>query len=174
VDEQDGTVDAPTPAADESELWAWDGLPGIPVSAGALVHDRAGRLLLLKPTYKSGWTIPGGVMEATETPWEACRREVLEETGLTVTEGRLVAVDTRPAKNRKALGLRFLFDCGTVPDDRLAAIVLQPAEVSDFRFADPDEALELLRPAVRRRVAAAVASPQCVYLQDGMPVEGVR
>ena len=38
--------------------------PGIPVSAGALVFDRAGRLLILKPTYKSGWTIPGGVMEA--------------------------------------------------------------------------------------------------------------
>ena len=39
-------------------------LPGIPVSAGALIYDRAGRLLILKPTYKSGWTIPGGVMEA--------------------------------------------------------------------------------------------------------------
>src|SRR5260370_14699151 len=45
---------------------------GIPVSAGALIFDRAGRLLILKPTYKSGWTIPGGVMEADgETPWEA-------------------------------------------------------------------------------------------------------
>ena len=50
-------------------------LPAIPVSAGALVFDGAGRLLILKPTYKSGWTIPGGVMEADgETPWEACRR----------------------------------------------------------------------------------------------------
>ena len=33
-------------------------LPGMPVSAGALIYDRAGRLLILKPTYKSGWTIP--------------------------------------------------------------------------------------------------------------------
>ena len=58
-------------------------LPGIPVSAGALIYDRAGRLLILKPTYKSGWTIPGGVMEADgESPWEACQREVREETGL--------------------------------------------------------------------------------------------
>ena len=39
------------------------GLSAIPVSAGALVFDRAGRLLILKPTYKSGWTIPGGVLE---------------------------------------------------------------------------------------------------------------
>src|SRR5262249_11594782 len=57
-------------------------LPAIPVSAGAMIFDRRDRLLILKPTYKSGWTIPGGVMEADgETPWQACRREVLEETG---------------------------------------------------------------------------------------------
>jgi hypothetical protein len=34
-------------------------VPAIPVSAGALIFDRAGRLLILKPTYKGGWTIPG-------------------------------------------------------------------------------------------------------------------
>ena len=39
-------------------LRAWDGLPGIPASAGALVRDAEGRILLLKPTYKKGWTIP--------------------------------------------------------------------------------------------------------------------
>ena len=33
-------------------------LPAIPASAGALVFDQAGRLLILKPTYKTGWTIP--------------------------------------------------------------------------------------------------------------------
>ena len=71
-------------------------LPGIPASAGALIFDRAGRLLILKPTYKSGWTIPGGVMEADgESPWEACRREVREETGIEVARGRLAAVDFR-------------------------------------------------------------------------------
>ena len=62
-------------------------LPAIPVSAGALIFDQAGRLLILKPTYKTGWTIPGGVMEADgETPWDACRREVLEECGIEVTQ----------------------------------------------------------------------------------------
>src|SRR5258708_23595711 len=57
-----------------------DVVPAIPASAGALIFDRAGRLLILKPTYKSGWTIPGGVMEADgETPRGACRREVRQE-----------------------------------------------------------------------------------------------
>ena len=75
------------------------GLPAIPVSAGALIFDRAGRLLILKPTYKAGWTIPGGVMEADgETPWDACRREVAEECGLHIGAGhpaRLACMDFR-------------------------------------------------------------------------------
>jgi 8-oxo-dGTP diphosphatase len=59
------------------------GIPRIPASAGALVWDRKGRLLILKPTYKGGWTIPGGIVEADgETPWEACQRETREECGL--------------------------------------------------------------------------------------------
>ncbi|HEX7996182.1 MAG TPA: NUDIX hydrolase, partial [Streptosporangiaceae bacterium] len=71
-------------------------IPAIPVSAGALIFDRKGRLLILKPTYKSGWTIPGGVMEADgESPWQACKREVREECGLIVGTGRLACVDFR-------------------------------------------------------------------------------
>src|SRR6204780_1789612 len=63
-------------------------VPAIPVSAGALIFDRAGRLLILKPTYKSGWTIPGGVMEADgETPWDACRGEGREGCGIDVRGG---------------------------------------------------------------------------------------
>jgi ADP-ribose pyrophosphatase YjhB (NUDIX family) len=155
-------------------VWATDGLPGIPASAGALVFDGEGRLLVLRPTYKSGWTIPGGVMEDTgETPWQACQREVLEETGLVVTTGRLACVDTRPARARRAMGLRFLFDCGRLPDDVLEGITLQTAELSEHRFVPVSEALALLRPAVSRRVAAAVASEHCCYLEDGLAVTGV-
>lgn len=148
--------------------------PGIPVSAGALVFDGRGRLLVLEPTYKSGWTIPGGVIEAGETPWEGCRREVYEETGLDVTSGRLACVDTRPAKADRPLGLRFLFDVGPLPDDAIAAIRLQAEEISAHRFVRPDEALDLLRKPVRRRVRAALHRESCLYLENGRPVDGVR
>ena len=53
------------------------GVPRIP-AAGALIFDEAGRLLILKPNYKKGWTIPGGQIEPHgESPWQACRREIL-------------------------------------------------------------------------------------------------
>jgi 8-oxo-dGTP diphosphatase len=149
-------------------------LPGIPVSAGALIFDRAGRLLILKPTYKSGWTIPGGVMEADgESPWEACRREVREETGIDVTRGRLVAVDFRRPRPGRPGGVRFLFDCGKVSHEALADLVLQPEEISESRLAPLPDALVLLRGPIRRRVRAAADGQRLVYLEDGRPVPGV-
>jgi len=150
-------------------------LPAIPASAGALIFDRKGRLLLLKPTYKSGWTIPGGVMEADgETPWEACQREVREECGLDVRAGRLVCVDFRRPRPARPGGMRFLFDCGAFGDAALGAIVLQPEEISEHRLAKLPKALKLLRGPIRRRVSAASGSSGLVYLEDGRPVPGIR
>ena len=146
-------------------------LPGIPVSAGALIFDPAGRLLILKPTYKSGWTIPGGVMEADgESPWEACRREVREETGLEVSRGRLAAMDFRRPRPGRAGGIRFLFDCGPVSEEALAGLKLQPEEISEARLVPLPEALALLRGPIRRRVQAATGGGPLVYLEDGRPV----
>ena len=146
-------------------------IPGIPVSAGALIYDRAGQLLILKPTYKSGWTIPGGIMEADgESPWEACRREVREETGLEVSHGRLVAMDFRRPKGARPGGIRFLFDCGQVSDAALADLKLQPEEISEFRLVPLPDALTLLRGPIRRRVRAATKGRGLVYLEHGRPV----
>lgn len=129
--------------------------------------------MLLKPTYKKRWTIPGGQMEANgESPWEACRRETLEECGLEVVRGQLVCVDfLRPRQNRPG-GMRFLFDCGTFSDRELGRIALQEEEVSDHRFEVPAAAVPLLSGPVGRRVSAAIAAGSFVYLEDGQPVSG--
>jgi len=149
-------------------------LPAIPVSAGALIFDRAGRLLILKPTYKTGWTIPGGVMEADgETPWDACRREVREECGIELRSGRLACVDFRPSRPGHPGGIRFLFDCGTADETALAAIKLQPEEIAEYRLVPLEGALALLRPPIRRRVRAVSQHRGFVYLEDGRPVSGV-
>ena len=148
-------------------------LPRVPASAGALIFDDDGRLLVVNPTYKAHWTIPGGIMEADgETPWEACRREVREEVGLLVEHGRLVAVDFLRPRPSKPGGLRFLFDCGILPDATLRSIVLQSEELSEQRLVEPAEALRLLSGPLRRRVSAALPARtrnECVYLEDGRP-----
>jgi 8-oxo-dGTP pyrophosphatase MutT (NUDIX family) len=145
-------------------------LPAIPVSAGALIFDRTGRLLILKPTYKTGWTIPGGVMEADgESPWEACQREVREETGIEVSRGRLAVMDFRRPRPGRPGGIRFLFDCGQVGDAVLAGLKLQPEEISESRLVPLPDALALLRGPIRRRVKAATEGQGLIYLENGRP-----
>ena len=139
-----------------------------------MIFDRKGRLLILKPTYKSGWTIPGGVMEADgETPWQACQREVREECGLHVRTGRLACVDFRRPRPGRPGGIRYLFDCGRLNDAALRGIELQPDEISEYRFVKPRKALTLLRGPIRRRVRAALAVRRAVYLEDGRQVPEV-
>jgi 8-oxo-dGTP diphosphatase len=165
----DGAMSHDDAAAYGSEV------PRVPASAGALIFDGSGRLLILKPNYKKGWTIPGGQIDSNgESPWEACRRETREECGLEVARGRLVCVDFRRPKPNRPGGLRFLFDCGTFADSELGTITLQAEEIDEHRLAQLEEATKLLSGPIRRRVTAAVGAERCVYLEDGRPVAGVE
>jgi 8-oxo-dGTP pyrophosphatase MutT (NUDIX family) len=159
-------------------------VPRIPVSAGALLWDGHGRFLILKPTYKAGWTVPGGQIEKFgESPWQGCQREVFEETGLEILGGRLICIDFRPPKSprpdgsERPGGLRLLFDCGVVDSSPRRPMVLDGQEIEDHRWVEPDEAEDLLSRPVRRRVRHAVAvmaaGGGAIYLEDGRPVAGV-
>ena len=67
-------------------------LPLVPC-VGAVVHDAAGRLLLVQrghPPHPGLWSLPGGRIEAGESPERAVEREVLEETGLHVRAGAVI------------------------------------------------------------------------------------
>jgi len=149
-------------------------LPRVPASAGALLHDGSGRILVLKPSYKGGWTVPGGqVEEDGESPWEACRREVAEETGLVVNSGRLACVDFLHPRPGRPGGVRFLFDCGVVTADQRATVVVQADEIEDHRWATPAEAADLLSGPVGRRVGRTLGAATTIYLENGRPVDGV-
>lgn len=66
--------------------------PRVPC-AGAIVHDAAGRLLLVRRGREPGrglWSVPGGRCEPGEPAAAAVVREVREETGLDVRVERVV------------------------------------------------------------------------------------
>ncbi len=67
------------------------------VGCSATIFDeKREKVLLTRRTDNDRWCLPGGRMEAGESAAEACEREVLEETGLTVRVTRLVGVYSDP------------------------------------------------------------------------------
>jgi len=67
-------------------------LAGWPVGCSAGILDPTGNKILLVRRVDNGrWAVPGGYMEPGESAAEASAREVLEETGLQVRVGRLIA-----------------------------------------------------------------------------------
>jgi ADP-ribose pyrophosphatase YjhB (NUDIX family) len=68
------------------------------VTAGAVVFDDQGRILLLEHVFRpdSRWGIPGGFLAKGEQPEAGLRRELLEEVNLEVTDVKLFLARTLP------------------------------------------------------------------------------
>ncbi|ROP37602.1 NUDIX domain-containing protein [Saccharothrix texasensis] len=135
-------------------------------ASGALFLDALGRVLVVEPTYKDHWEIPGGVVEPGETPREACAREVLEELGLAVEPGPLLVADWAPSAGQDRV--LFIFDGGSLGD---ATIRLQASELRSHRYITPAEVPDALIPRLARRVSAALDARErgvTLYLEHGL------
>jgi 8-oxo-dGTP pyrophosphatase MutT (NUDIX family) len=143
------------------------------MAASAFFRDAAGRVLLVDPVYKEPWDLPGGAVEAEESPHAACRREVLEELGLDRPPGRVLAVDWVPSRPERPEGLVIVYDGGVLSTQEAAAIRLANGELSGFAFVDRDDVAGLVAPLLASRIAAcldAVAAGSVAALENGSPV----
>lgn len=123
------------------------------VTAGAVITDPEGRVLLVDPNYRDHWLLPGGTADENESPVAACAREVKEELGLDLPVGPLLFVGWRPAfGERPRPTVSFVFDGGTF--DHPERIRLQEEELDDHRFFVPGEAVTRLGPGGGRLAAA--------------------
>jgi 8-oxo-dGTP pyrophosphatase MutT (NUDIX family) len=68
----------------------------IRLGCSAAIFDERGRILLTRRADNNQWCLPSGGMEPGESAAEACEREVLEETGLSVRVKRLVGIYSHP------------------------------------------------------------------------------
>lgn len=158
----------------DSELEFFDSLPRTRGAASALLRDEAGRVLLVKPTYRPGWGLPGGVIEMGESPREACLRECSEELGFTPQLSGLVCVDWLPAQaspDRRPATV-FVFG-GLLRPGQFEAVRLPPDELSDAHLVEPERIGDYLPEPQARRVAACVAGTGSTvsYLEYGHPVQ---
>jgi 8-oxo-dGTP diphosphatase len=147
-------------------------LPRKRMGAGALLSDAEDRILLVQPSYKPEWEIPGGCIEADESPLAAVVRELREELGLDLQPGRLLVTDWVPSHLERTEGLMMLFDGGVLDSEQSAAIRLPPDELLSWAWCTTEDAQRRLSPLLARRIIAAMrarAERSCVYLEDGFP-----
>ncbi|MFD0052527.1 NUDIX domain-containing protein [Streptomyces sp. NPDC127168] len=133
------------------------GLPRVLAGAAALFRDGEGRVLLVEPNYREGWALPGGTIESDdgETPRQGAWRETLEEIGLDVRLGRLLAVDWVGGTGRPPI-VAYLYDGGVLSEDDLKAIRLQEEELLSWRLVPRGELGTHLLGTLHGRVLAAL------------------
>lgn len=155
-----------------SEQQFYQSLPRKIIGAGALF--RVGeKWLIVKPTYKDGWSIPGGTVDPEEAPSQACRREVREELGLDCGPLTLIAIDYVETLGVRPEMIHFLFFGGELSHEQIKQIVLPRDELSEFRLVALDEALALLRPGLATRIPFALRAldaGRICYLERGRPI----
>ena len=142
------------------------------MAAGALITDGGTRILLVRPTYKDGWDIPGGYVEPSESPAAASARELVEEINLDRPTGRLLVVDwaPHPTEGDKIL---FIFDGGQMSEDQAAALIVDGNEISEAKFHEADALDGLMPERLIRRLRTAYQAAQAqttTYAEHGIPV----
>ena len=124
------------------------------VGVGVVVHDDAGRLLLVRRGVGPGrglWALPAGFVDADEDPRRAAAREAYEETGLRVEVGAVVDVYPTPGPGGASFFLAFEGRVvgGTLAaaDDALDAAFFGAHELPELAFESTRDAA---RRALRR------------------------
>ncbi|MEU9641667.1 NUDIX hydrolase [Streptomyces sp. NPDC048188] len=152
------------------------GLPRVLAGAATVLRDGDGRVLLVEPNYREGWTLPGGTVESDqgESPRRGAWRETLEEVGLDVRVGRLLAVDWATGPGRPPI-VAYLYDGGVLSEDDLKAIRLQEEELLSWRLVPRGELGDHLLGALHGRVLAALdvlaAGSGTAELENGVRVD---
>lgn len=141
-----------------------ESLPTRRLASAAVIRDEDGRVLVVEPNYKDGWTLPGGTTEAGEDPRTGCFREVLEEVGLQLPAGRLLLVAHGISQGMWGDSVNFLYDGGQIPAN--TTITVQEEELLSYQWVAPEELDGYVSPRLADRIRTAIA---CIT--DGTTVE---
>ncbi|MDR3528196.1 MAG: NUDIX domain-containing protein [Rhizomicrobium sp.] len=118
-----------------------------PVDLGVIAmveHD--GQLVLVRHSYRDGWSFPGGAADRNEPPVQAILRELREEIGLTASAPpELLTAYVRPGLWASNLVLLYRV--------RQAEFAFKPSwEICEYKLADPLNPPPRTSRAVRRRL----------------------
>jgi 8-oxo-dGTP diphosphatase len=139
------------------------------IAAGALFTND-GRVLLVRKTYGNHWDIPGGYVDAGESPAAACQRELREELGIDRQPQQLLVVDWAP-NGGEGDKILYIFGCGELGDE--TRIILGDGELDRWEWVPIGQVADYAIPRLARRLARAYEARHAgipLYLEHGEPV----
>lgn len=121
-------------------------------AVGGVVINSEGKILLVRHNAR-GWTFPGGVVENGENLINALEREIMEETGIEITVGRLFCVSSNTAGHAGYGGVKY------IPTKVMADFICtgegvpRPSEENSESgwFSQEEAASMIVTPAERKR-----------------------
>lgn len=151
-----------------TENW-YQTLPKKRSASGVFLTNDSGHVLLVKPSYRDYWQLPGGCIDDNESPGQAAIREVREELGLSLQQVTMRCLDYNnlPVKGES---YQFIFDGGVLDEQMIAQIVLEEKELVDFAFLPLEQAIPMLSEETQRRFRSAFDPKnqgRFVYLENG-------
>jgi mutator protein MutT len=129
------------------------------VSVAGIVVNDSGQVLVIRRRDNGRWEPPGGVLEMAETFEEGVRREVLEETGISVQVERLTGV----YKNMQRGIVALVYRCTP-----LGAPSRTTDEAAEIRWMALDEVGEAMTPAYAIRITDAFEPTLHTRAHDGV------
>lgn len=120
--------------------------PTFTVGAVALI-EYDGRLLALRQSHRRGVSLPGGLVEKGEHPAESVAREVMEETGIRIDPGDVIA--TTFETRLRHIDVLFRVVCDREPEVRVGSEATSYEWLPLDQWTDVDRATERVLHAVR-------------------------
>jgi len=143
-------------------------LPKKRVIAHVVVRDTNGRILLCTTGFKRDLELPGGVVEPGEDPLSAARREIVEELGVELPVGGVIAIDWLPPWQGWGDAIEILYDGGVHDPSLLDTFRVDGREILSAAWYTADQLDGLVSPLNARRLPLILAEPDRIHqFRDG-------
>lgn len=151
----------------QSKTEFYASLPKKRMGSGVLFFNGSGEILIVQPTYKELWEIPGGIVEADESPLTTAQREIHEELGLNIDPSslNLKGLEYMSAGDGKPEALFFLFAGGELSMDQQSQIRIDQKELKSFKFINIELVEDFLGSILGPRVKRCLVQESFIYME---------
>ena len=139
-----------------------------PSAVAVLFLNDEEKMLLVEPTYRTDWLLPGGSVEDNESPLEACHREIREELGLEINVERPLSINYIRHKDGRE-SYQMVFYGGQLSNEQVEAIVLPEDELKSYRYMTLEESCKCSSAGTQQRLPKALQALEegnIIYFED--------